>query len=71
MTIYTDADAKARLETVLDDARRSGEVRIRRNDGEEFIVRPAPSQSTLDVGTIPVTLGTDEIIDAVRESRNR
>lgn len=74
MTVFTDADARGKLDDVLAEARTSGEVRIRLSNGEEFILRPAKGgRSPLDVGSItldpPIT--ADEIVAAVRAGRER
>jgi hypothetical protein len=72
MTTYTDTEAKRNLDVVLDQARQEGEIRIKRLDGQEFILRPAETTpSPLDVGRVPVRLSTDEIVQAVREGRER
>jgi len=40
MTVYTNHQAEADLDTVLEEATAHGEVRIRREDGSEFVIRP-------------------------------
>jgi hypothetical protein len=40
MTIFSQAQAKEHLDTVLAEATTYGEVRIRRGDGQEFVLRP-------------------------------
>jgi hypothetical protein len=72
MTVYTDADLKQRPETVLDDAKAQGEVRIKRDNGQEFVLRPAEnSRSPLDVPGVKTDLTADEIVRFVREGRER
>ena len=46
--------------------------RIKRSDGQEFIVRPA-ARSPLDVGSVTIDppLTADEIVAAVRAGRER
>jgi hypothetical protein len=39
MTVYTTEDAQRNLDTLLDEARTQGEVRIKRPNGEEFSLR--------------------------------
>ena len=72
MTVFTDLEVQTQLSRVLDQARAQGEVRIKRGDGEEFVLRPA-SRSPLDVGSIkldpPIT--AEEIVRFVREGRER
>jgi hypothetical protein len=51
MTVYTRSEAERQLNTVLDRARREGEVRIQGEDGQEFVVKPLPrGGSPLEVG---------------------
>ena len=72
MKVYTYSEARQRLASLLDEARRAGEVRIRRRDGTEFMLRPvnAPG-SPLDVPGVDTGLGRAEILSAIRESRER
>jgi len=72
MTTFSTAEAEKQLLKLLEQARIQGEVRIKRADGQEFVVRPA-GRSPLDVGQIEVNppLTADEIISAVREGRER
>jgi hypothetical protein len=73
MKVYTYSQARQRLASLLNQARREGEVRIRRRDGQEFVVQPAVgasmSQSPLDVPGITVPATTKDILNAIRESR--
>lgn len=45
MTVYSNEQAKRNLEAVLAGASAEGEVRIRRDDGTEFAIRPVASAS--------------------------
>ena len=70
MTIYTEAEVQQQLKAVLDGARSQGEVRIRMEGGEEFIVRPVGrGRSPLDVRGVDLGLTSDDILRVVRESR--
>ncbi len=40
MTVYTQKQAQQDLDSVLEDASMQGEVRIRRGDGQEFVLKP-------------------------------
>jgi hypothetical protein len=72
MTVFTDEEARKRLAEVLDEARARGEVRIRANDGSEYAIRPVPTgRSAMDVGTVKLGLTADEIVELVREGRER
>jgi antitoxin Phd len=70
MKIYTYSEARQRLAALLDQARRDGEVQIRRRDGQRFVVQPArPTGSPLDVPGLSTRVTTKELVDFVRESR--
>jgi hypothetical protein len=70
MKEFTFAEARQRLASLLERARREGAVRIRRKDGQVFVVRPeAPAGSPLDVPGIGARLSRDDILEAVREGR--
>jgi hypothetical protein len=72
MTTYTFSEARQKLSSVLEKARTQGEVLIKRKDGSIFIVRPMPSKrSPLDVDGINTNLSAKEIVDIVREIRER
>jgi len=72
MTVFTDEEARRRFDALLHEARTSGEVRIRTGDGKEYVVRPAPTgRSPLDVGSVDVKLSAQQIVDIVREGRER
>jgi len=50
MKEYTFSEARQRLSSLLDRARKEGSVRIRRRDGQKFILQPdLQSRSPLDV----------------------
>ncbi len=70
MKEYTFSEARQRLSSLLDRARKEGSVRIRRRDGQKFILRPeTQKKSPLDVDGIKTQLSRDEIVDMIRTSR--
>ena len=71
MNIYTFSEARQQLATLLNEARRDGEVRIRRRDGQVFVVQPAADddRSPLDVPGIDTTLARGELAEILRDSR--
>jgi len=72
MNIYTYSETRQKLSSVLDSARKTGEVLIRRKDGSMFSLTPVvPPKSPLDVKGIDTDLSTDEAVSLVRESRTR
>jgi hypothetical protein len=71
MTTFTAQQARQQLDALLDVARREGEVRIKAEDGQEFSLRPVQTGSPLDIPGVDLHLSADEIVQAVRESRER
>jgi prevent-host-death family protein len=72
MKVYTYSEARQRLAALLERARREGSVRIRRRDGQTFVVQPEPSvDSPLDVRGVNLDLTRDEIVQIVREGRRK
>jgi hypothetical protein len=70
MKVYTYSEARQQLASLLEQARREGAVRIRRQDGQSFVLTPEqPSGSPLDVEGLDLDLTTDEIVAFVREGR--
>lgn len=74
MKSYTSTEARQNFAALLEQARSDGAVRIRRRDGQAFILSPEiPKRSPLDIEGVklekPITL--DEIVAAVREGRER
>lgn len=71
MNIYTFSEARQALATLLNEARRDGEVRIRRRDGQVFVVQPVAEddRSPLDVPGIDTGLARGELAEILRESR--
>ena len=72
MQVYTYSEARQKLAMVLEKAERTGKVLIRRKDGRTFALVPEniPS-SPLDVPTVEANITTQEIVDIVREGRER
>lgn len=72
MTTYTYSEARQNLASVLEKAREEGEIIIKRKDGTYFVVRPLIiEKSPLDVEGIDAAISAEEIIDIIRETRNR
>lgn len=70
MKTYTYSEARQNLAALLDEAAREGEVRIRRRDGDSYVLRPVKQKgSPLDVEGIDLDLSAEEIVNAVKESR--
>lgn len=72
MTVYTFSEARQRFASLLERARREGAVRVKRRDGQIFLIQPDRSlRSPLDVPGIDAEVPTEEIISIVREMRQR
>lgn len=72
MRVYTCAEARQNLASLLDTAQRDGAVRIRHRDGRCYVLRPEPDMgSPLDVEGVDLGLTTDQIVNLVREGRER
>ena len=71
-TVFTYSEARQKLAAVLEQSKTEGEVRIKRKDGQEFVIKPAErSASPLDVEGVDFQLSPEEIVDYVREVRER
>ena len=70
MIVYTYSEARQSLATLLDKAAQEGEVRIKRKDGQIFVIRPEPkTDSPLDVEGIDLGLTASEIVEFIQEGR--
>ncbi len=72
MQVYTYSEARQKLALVLEQAENTGKVLIRRKDGRTFALTPERSAfSPLDVPSIKAKITTKEIVDIIREGRER
>ena len=73
MQVYTYSEARQKLALVLEQAESEGKVLIRRKDGRAFVLSPQKTAnvSPLNVPSINVDITTEEIVDIVREGRER
>ena len=72
MQVYTYSEARQKLAMVLEQAETTGKVIIRRKDGRTFSLVPErAAASPLDVPTIKANITTQEIVDIIREGRER
>lgn len=70
MVVYTLAEAQQNLALVLDKAVEEGEVRVKRKDGQVFVIRLVTSDdSPLDVEGVDLGLTADEILGFIQEVR--
>jgi antitoxin Phd len=73
MKEYTYSEARQKLAQVLDEVVKYGEVRVKRRDGTRFTIKQdTKPRSPLDVkGVKGVTISEEELIQSIRESRER
>lgn len=64
MKVYTYSEARQRLASLLEEAKKSGAVRIRRRDGQCFILKPERMQSSpLNVEGMNLKIPSEEIVE--------
>ena len=72
MRAYTYSEARQNLASLLEIAQRDGAVRIRRKDGRSFVLQPDTSaNSPLDVEGVDLGVNSAEIVEMIREGRER
>ena len=72
MKTYTYSEARQRLAQLLDQARREGQVRIRRQDGSTFVLQPVTTaDSPLDVPGVRSRLRRGELVELLHAERAR
>ena len=72
MKVYTYSEARQKFAQVLDEAKESGKVLIRRRDGSVFSLTPEPlARSPFDVAGIQTEITSEEVVALVREGRER
>ncbi len=72
MREYSFTEARQHFASILDEAKKEGVVCIKKRDGETFYIKPAISKkSALDVKGVDLGVSSSEIVDIVREGRER
>ncbi|GBD88764.1 hypothetical protein BMS3Abin03_02705 [bacterium BMS3Abin03] len=72
MNTFTYSEARQKLALLLDKAKKEGKVLIKRKDGTIFELRPVRTKkSYLNVKGVDLNIDKDEIIDILREVRER
>jgi len=72
MGTYTYSSARQNLAMLLEEAKKSSSVFIKRKNGDLFKLIPVkPKKSPLDIPGIKSSITTAQIVSAVRESRER
>ena len=73
MKIYTYSEAREKLASILEESK-TEEVVIRRRKGDTYVIVPqssGPRRSPFDVPSLSKGLSIREILEAIRESRER
>jgi hypothetical protein len=72
MKVYTFSEARQKLASLLSMAKDEGEVRIKRKDGSVFAIKPVTYEgSPLDTEGVQTSITADEIVQYVREGREK
>ena len=72
MNTYIYSEARQKFATILDKAKKDGKVLIKRKDGSIFEIKSlVQNKSPLDVKGIKINLNKEEIIDILKEVRER
>ena len=72
MQTYTYSEARQKLAFLLDKAKTDGSVLIKRKDGSLFEIKArSVKKSPLDVKGINVNIDKNEILDILKEIRER
>jgi len=73
MKVYTYSEAREKLAAILEESK-TEEVIIKRRKGDTYAIVPQlkrPRRSPFDVAGLNKRIGRKEIVDAIRESRER
>jgi len=72
MREYSFTETRQNFASILDEAKTQGVVCIKKRDGEAFYIKPAKSgKSPLDVEGVDLGITSSEIVDVIRECRER
>lgn len=72
MQVFTYSEARQKFAKVLEHADSTGKVLIRRKDGRTYSLVPENmTSSPLDVPSVRANISTQEIVDLIREGRQR
>ncbi len=72
MREYSFTEARQHFASLLEEAKKEGAVCIKKRDGESFYLKPVvPKESPLDVKGVDLEISSSEIVDIIREGRER
>ncbi|HEX8247765.1 MAG TPA: hypothetical protein VF599_06320 [Pyrinomonadaceae bacterium] len=70
--MQTHLETQENLPALLERARKKGEIRMRPTDGQVFVLKPEkPERSAFDAAGIDSGVSTKEIVEFVRQRRER
>ncbi len=70
MVIYTYSKARQSLFTLLEQALHDGVVKIKRKDGQMFVLKPEKkTDSPLDVEGVDLNLSSKDIVSFIHDGR--
>ena len=69
---YTYSQARQKLASLLEKAKRKEKVLIKKRDGSIFEIKPVPkNKSPLDIKGIDIKISKEEILNILKEVRSR
>jgi len=72
MREYSFTEARQHFASLLEEAKKEGAVCIKKRDGESFYLKPVEQKkSPLDIKGVDLEISSSEIVDIVREGRER
>ena len=68
--VYTYTEARQHFAALLDQAAAEGEVRVKRRDGQMFVITPINQErSPLDIPGVDLGVSSEEILEFIAEGR--
>lgn len=72
MKEYSFTEARQNFAAILEETKKEGVVCIKKRNGEAFFIKPAVvKKSPLDVEGVNLNISSSEIVDVIREGRER
>ncbi len=72
MREYSFTEARQHFASLLEEAKNEGAVCIKKRDGESFYLKPVvPKKSPLDIKGVDLEISSSEIVDIIRDGRER
>ena len=74
--MYTISQVQKQFSTLLKKVLSEGQIKFKTPDGQVFVIYPVPpvkksNKSPFDIRSIKLPITTDDILQSVRESRER